>query len=200
MAELIQATCPKCNKVFKAPVALRGKKVKCKGCGQVIPVIEKQEEDEWAKNLKGYGVTVEADEGVPRCPFCASELESAADAVCLKCGYNLQTRQRMRTEIYNPLTGEDYFMWYLPPVLACLGVIFCIVFMVFIWTEWPDLEPIYLGWIQTEEWAAVYTTVFLGFIIFGCASFAIKRFVFQPTPPQMEKGAVSASSGDEDDD
>jgi len=200
MPEFIQASCPKCNKVFKAPTTLLGKKVKCKGCSQVIPVIEKQEDEEWTQNVKAYAVGANEDLAVVRCPFCANELESEAVVVCINCGYNLQTRQRMKTQVFNPITKMDVFVWLLPPIGCSLGALLAIFLIVSIWTGWPDLEPLYLGWMQTTEMGSVYMTVIFGFAAFACGSFAIKRFVFQPTPPMLEKGAVAVSSGDEEDD
>jgi predicted Zn finger-like uncharacterized protein len=51
------------------------------------------EDDEDPDAPKQY--TVQQDEStLPRCPFCAMEMESHEAMICLNCGYNTRTRQR----------------------------------------------------------------------------------------------------------
>src|SRR5436190_417212 len=38
MAEIIEVACPECGKEFQVPASAAGKKVRCKVCGEVIPV------------------------------------------------------------------------------------------------------------------------------------------------------------------
>ena len=40
MAAVISLSCPKCQMQITAPAAARGKRVKCKACGEVFPVEE----------------------------------------------------------------------------------------------------------------------------------------------------------------
>ena len=36
MAATISISCPKCSKTVQAPASVKGKKIKCKGCGEQI--------------------------------------------------------------------------------------------------------------------------------------------------------------------
>src|SRR5262245_57731207 len=36
----------------------------------------------------------QTDDNLPRCPFCAKEMESHEALICLNCGYNTRTRNR----------------------------------------------------------------------------------------------------------
>lgn len=194
---------------MQVPEVLAGKRIRCRGCSATLNVkkpvpqaaaipFEKKPaanmDDEWAK-AAAYGVEG-LDEQV-RCAFCAADLEEG-QIVCLKCGYNMQTRERHGTRILHEQTGGDYFLWHLPSGICVLIVLACIGFGVIIWTETPDLGDIG-EYIQKWRWGAVYTTAFLLAIIFYAGRFAVQRIFYNPHPPEYEKHAHSQDKGDDDD-
>ena len=139
MTATISVSCPKCKKTIQAPESEQGKKIKCKACGEAFtalasaaktkveePKVKSQsakaekprgkgDDEEWGV-VKAYGVTT--DDLSTRCPYCAAELEDDDVVVCLECGYNLQTRERLQEKVLEPVTGGDYFLWLLPGI-AC---------------------------------------------------------------------------------
>ena len=62
-----------------------------------------------------YGVEKD-DLDVPRCPFCATELDPPDTKVCLECGYNLLERKRHASKMVYETTAGDYFMHWLPAI------------------------------------------------------------------------------------
>src|SRR5262245_40920573 len=72
------------------------------------------DDDEDGKNP--YGIT-DLDLA-PRCPNCASEMESEEAVVCLHCGYNTLTREWGKTEKVIATTGGEHFLYLLPGLLA----------------------------------------------------------------------------------
>ena len=61
------------------------------------------------------GVTKD-DLDVPRCPFCATELDPPDTRVCLECGYNLLERKRHASKKVYETTAGDYFIHWLPAI------------------------------------------------------------------------------------
>lgn len=192
---------------MQAPESIQGKKIKCKGCGEVfaalpVPAKTKAEppnakpaasgadkakgkgnEEEWGV-VKAYGVT--SEDLSPRCPFCAAELEDDQQVVCLECGYNLQTRERLQEKILEPVTGGDYFLWLLPGILCALfGLFFfglVILGVVFLIAPPEGYEGD--SWFRMS---IIYGAVFNGFIAFFTIRGAIKRLILNPHPPDKEK-------------
>src|SRR5947209_10310898 len=139
----IRISCPNCQQQMNVPESVRGKKVRCKGCGGVIPVpagggvdtrlrTEKAQaqatdqaamsEDEHAKNP--YDVTETSL--APRCPHCAYELDPPESRICLHCGYDMVRRARQPSIKTYDRTGGDWFKWLLPGI-ACLLAFFAII-------------------------------------------------------------------------
>ena len=85
------------------------------------PIAFKPEDEEDAKNPNPYGVAHD-DLDVPRCPFCAQELDPPDTKVCLNCGYNLLDRKRAESRTVYELTTGDYFMHWLPALLCILAI------------------------------------------------------------------------------
>lgn len=195
MAATIVISCPKCKKSVKAPAAVQGRRVRCKGCNTVFQATvagaapqksppAAPTDEEWAE-IKAYGIVVEKD--LPRCPYCAWELESSEAVVCLNCGYNLRTRQRLTEKILEPVTVGDYILWLLPGIACALAVLFFGAVIVILWTGTPDLSFMYMGWTQRYKWARVYGTVLAATIIWVTGAFAIRRLILNPHPPEREK-------------
>jgi ribosomal protein S27E len=203
MPATISISCPKCKKSITVPEELKGKKIKCKGCGEVLslpggppekgdprkpanaPADGKQGDDEEWGIVKAYGVTKESD--LPRCPFCAWELESDTAVVCLHCGYNLQTRERLQEKVLQPVTGGDYFLWLLPGMICVAVALFFVGLIVVLWTGVPDLSFIGMRWVQEMQWTRVYGSVLCGFAIWFSGFFAVRRLILRPHPPEKEK-------------
>jgi len=208
MAGTLSITCNECKKTMQVPEVLAGKRIRCRGCGATLAVkklvpqataipVEKKAatgmDDEWQK-ASAYGLE-RLDDQV-RCAFCANDLEDG-QIVCLKCGYNMQTRERHGTRILHEQTVGDYVLWHLPSAVCVLIVLACIGFGVIVWTETPDLGE--LGeYIQKWRWGAVYTTALLLAIIFWAGRFAVKRIFYHPHPPEFEKHAHDEHKGDDD--
>ncbi|HMO37003.1 MAG TPA: hypothetical protein PKA06_13260, partial [Gemmatales bacterium] len=182
---------------MQVPEVLAGKRIRCRGCGATLSVKKPvpqaaaapqphagMMDDEWEK-ASAYGLE-KLDDQV-RCAFCANDLEEG-QIVCLKCGYNMQTRERHTTRVLHETTAADYALWHLPSALCVLVVLACIAFGVIIWTGTPDLGDIG-EYIQQWRWGAVYTTALLAAIIFAAGRFAIKRIFYHPHPPEVEKHA-----------
>ncbi len=184
MSATISVSCPKCKKTIKAPATLKGKKIRCKGCGQTFPVVEDKADDEEWGVIKSYGVDVEKEK--IRCPFCAHELENDDDVLCMNCGYNLQTRDRLQSQVLEPISGQDYFLWHLPAGLCCLAIIGLIVFLIMVWGGEPSFGDNF-DWLQDKEWARIYTTVICLALMWPAGYYAFKRFVLNPHPPAREK-------------
>jgi hypothetical protein len=73
------------------------------------------------KAARAYGI-VQDDSHIPRCPFCAKELDPPDTKVCLNCGFQLLERKRAQTrKVYETTTG-DYILHWLPAV-ACIVAI-----------------------------------------------------------------------------
>ena len=207
MAEALTVACGECKKVMQVPEVLAGKRIRCPGCKATltvakpappvaVPLKPTLKPGEVYEKATAYGLH-KLDEQV-RCAFCAADMEDG-QIVCLKCGYNMQTRERHGTKVVHIQSGGDYTLWHLPAVLCTIVGMCCIAGIVIVWTGTPDLG----GWlgetIQVWKWGAVYTTAFLLFILYGSSRFALKRFIYQPHPPEVEKHAHEKDRGDDDD-
>ncbi|MBL8799712.1 MAG: hypothetical protein JNM56_37870 [Planctomycetia bacterium] len=185
-------SCPECQKQIKAKPELQGKKVRCKGCGHIFVIPAATEARPAAKvatteDLESYGLAADKDEGVLRCAHCAKELESADAVICLHCGYNMRTRQRVATVKVEEITPGDRLMWLLPGFLCLVGIVLLIGFDLFYCLVLPkklvksDWEFVTYGGIRL--WVVIFTI----FIMIFLGRFAVRRLIFQPTPPEQER-------------
>src|SRR3954452_14090568 len=117
MTGTLRITCATCQKVMQVTAVLGGRRVSCRGGNPPIavpkpaapkavaaPAKSQHMDDEWAQ-AQAYGVVVDSDK--PHCPYCASDVEEG-QVLCLKCGYNLRSRERHNTRILHATTGGDY--------------------------------------------------------------------------------------------
>jgi len=87
------------------------------------------DDDSAGNKPKAYLVTEDPDADIPRCPFCAVDLDPPDAKICTNCGYDLTARKRHRTVKTYALTGGDYFKWWLPAIIwgavlfACGGCV-----------------------------------------------------------------------------
>lgn len=201
MAGTIAISCPKCEKQINAPAELEGKKIRCKECRHVFtvkapprakaarpakPAPAAPADDDESKNPYG----VRDMEFLPRCPYCAKEMESEEAIICLHCGYNTRTRERIPFKKTYETTGGDRFVWLLPGILCALGVLWMIGNIVIFWTLFPKWEFEYeVNWwsIFFALWARIWFSVACVFIGFFFGKFAVQRLILNPTPPEKEK-------------
>lgn len=206
MAGALTVTCGECKKVMQVPAVLAGKRIRCRGCNatltvnkpaapKAVAVKENLKPGEAYEQASAYGLH-KLDEQV-RCAFCAGDMDDG-QVVCLKCGYNMQTRERHGVKVLHVQSGSDYFLWHLPSGLCVLVVMLCIAAIAIIWTGAPDLGGFWGEYIQQWRWGAVYSSAFLAFIIFISGRFAIKRIIYNPHPPEVEKHAHEAERDDDD--
>jgi DNA-directed RNA polymerase subunit RPC12/RpoP len=210
MATTIAISCPKCEKQIKAPAELAGKKIRCKECLYVFVVKGPPAPKGGGKAGKGAAADKVAkggaakshqdDDGtpyqvtdhsfLPRCAYCAKEMESEEQVVCLNCGYNHRTRERKQPKKTYETTGGEQFLWLLPGILCALGVLTLIGIIVVFWLLFPRIEKdndaewwsIFFG-----LWARLWGTVICLFIAFFLGKFAVKRLILNSTAPETEK-------------
>jgi hypothetical protein len=196
MAATITITCPKCHKQSNAPADVVGKKVRCKACGNIFPVpgksaagkagaAAKPQDDEEEEGSDPYAVSDLKLSA--RCPNCANEMESEESVICLHCGYNTQTRIQSRLKKTHDTTGLDYFLWLLPGISCVIGIILLIVWDIWFCTQIDDYVKDewyeFVGSGAVKLWQTIATV----FIMFAMLMFAIKRLIFNYTPPEIEK-------------
>jgi DNA-directed RNA polymerase subunit RPC12/RpoP len=207
----ISISCPKCENQIKLPADLEGKKIRCKECAHVFVVkvppeakaalkAEKAKEKEAAKAAKekeaakGQAGGEEEEDAnpykvtdhslLPRCAYCAKELESEDQVICLNCGYNHRTRERIQTEkTYEP-TGGEWFLRLLPGILCVLVVLFCLFVILNSWIGREEKEAAYSEWAVNPFGLGIciWRTVIFLFIGFFAGRFAVKRLILNPRP------------------
>jgi DNA-directed RNA polymerase subunit RPC12/RpoP len=205
MASTIAVSCPKCEKQIKAPAELAGKKIRCKECRHVFIVKAPPGAARAARPAKGavpVAAAAEAEDDnpdpyqvrdhvsiLPRCGYCAKELETEDQVICLNCGYNMRTRERVQPKKTYETTGGQKFAWLLPGILSALGFLTLIGIVVVFWLVFPQWEEDSKEWygIFFGLWARIWGTVICGFLGFAAAKYAINRLIMDPTPPEVEK-------------
>lgn len=142
--------------------------------------------------------TVQQDEStLPRCPFCAVEMESHEAMICLNCGYNTRTRQRPEVrQVYAP-TGMEWFLWWLPAIICILVMIGMLVWYIIFWVRiegwledsWFEDEkgpPVtYLGGLG-PGFMRLYLGLFTAFCFVPLTRFIIRRLIKNPRPPEKK--------------
>ncbi len=146
------------------------------------PAAKAQTGDEGDEDANPYKVTDTSL--LPRCAYCAKEMESEDQVVCLNCGYNHRTRERIQTEkTYEPTAGE-WILRLLPGILCVLVDLFCLAVILNSWigreekeAQWSEsfVNPFGLG-------ICIWRTVLFLFIGVLAGRFAVKRLIFNPRP------------------
>jgi DNA-directed RNA polymerase subunit RPC12/RpoP len=212
MATTILITCPECKKQVKGPATLVGKKVRCKACDHtfMVTAAPTQKAVPQAKSTKTKAPATAEDldsderEKNPyqitdvsltyRCPQCAAEMPSQDAIICLNCGYNTQTRQRMRTIKTYAHTPLDWILWLAPGVLCVIAVVLVAGFIVFLWVP-VGLPTVHAknkdAWWSCENDLFNYQQIWGSFIAalggWVALKFAFKRLVLHPRPPEKYK-------------
>ena len=204
MASTFVFSCPKCRKQLQGPADLEGKTIRCKACGNTfvvkpVPVSKPAADGRNSKTrpkpaagrpdeeaaLTPYGVTTEKLK--TRCPHCAAEMESNEAVICLECGYNTITRQHLGTKKIAETTGGDFFLWLLPGFL-CVGAV-CFMILIDVITVWYLLANPWKAdglWFKLQMALGIWIVIFSFFGMYSAGRFAIKRLIFNPTPPEEE--------------
>jgi hypothetical protein len=153
------------------------------------------EEDEDA-GPKQYDLA-QTDDHLPRCPFCAKEMESHDALVCLNCGYHTRTRTRPDVkQVYAP-TGGEWFLWFLPAILCVLVMIGLLVWYIIFWMNiegWMEDS-----WFEDEKGPPTtyivglgpgFTRLYLALITLALyvplVRFSYKRFFKNNRPPERK--------------
>lgn len=132
-----------------------------------------------------YGIT-ELDLA-PRCPNCASEMESEEAVVCLYCGYNTLTREWGKTEKVIAHTGGEHFLYLLPGILCAVFILLQITGMLYYCLVLPyDARESFWSFADHES-MRVWTTIGGLFDIWPLGYFAFNRLVLKPKPPEKFK-------------
>jgi hypothetical protein len=220
MASSITITCPECEKQLKASSEVLGKKIRCKACGATFvgratkeppapakksaaikpapkPPAPKPEDDD---DLAAYGVTHEYLGR--RCPNCTEPMDEE-QVVCLECGYNTSTRERVRRVKINDTTGGDVFWWLLPGILCVIAILVLLtlwLLYVFMVSEASfGIEEPWYDFIGGKG-AKIYTGLIALFIIYKCTRFAIKRLITENRPPEVEDKTLDSDDDEDEDD
>lgn len=206
MTATIVIACPQCQRQFKAPAEIQGKRVRCKACGQTFaaqppPPVPSDPAPRAAKpnaapappagappkardESKPYGVV--DLELTPRCPHCAAELPDDKAFICLNCGYNSLTREKYEVKYAIATTGWERFVWLLPGIACVLGIVPLVGAICYLWLVFHRGEGAadgQDGWLGARVWGSVIC----GVLIWVLGQIAFRRLVLNPTPPEKFK-------------
>jgi DNA-directed RNA polymerase subunit RPC12/RpoP len=211
MATTIEIACPKCENEIKVPADLAGKKIRCKECRHAFvvkapPGSKAKAADKGAKAAKGAaagkdakpkpGAVEETDDKpyevtdhdfLPRCAYCAKEMESEDQVVCLNCGYNHRTRERPTVAKTLEPTGGEWFLHLLPGIVCAIVTLLLIAGIVIMWTLFPrwyaqNSDPWWSFAIDLP--GRIWGSVISLFIGFWFCRFAIKRLILHTRPTE----------------
>jgi hypothetical protein len=141
------------------------------------PLLQMQKEEDDSKNP--YKLTEISQSS--RCPQCAADMEEG-DIICLNCGYNTQTRQRVPTVMTYESTTMDWTLWLLPGILYTLVALAMVGAIVYIWVAISHYDKDErVGWIFGLK---VWGSVLAAFIGWFCLKFAFKRLILNYHPPE----------------
>ena len=161
------------------------------------PAQKKKVDDDDDDDANPYVVNVDGED-IPRCPFCANELDPPDTKICLTCGYDLLNRKRRTTKKVIALTNNDYFMHWLPAIV-CIGVAFTLIGLSIVVTlnmrDWMTG-----GLLDTDEKSEttlksqfyvhplcfnIWIWIFCIFFTFLCLRFAYRRLVINWMPEEV---------------
>jgi hypothetical protein len=159
------------------------------------PFADDEEHTEAGKAANPYGVVKESD--AARCPFCAKELDPPDAKVCLHCGYDLLERKRhVVKKVYQPTAGE-YFMHWLPGLLAVGSILTCAGVNTWFWMSAKTL----LDFLQKDEknpitgqpewyvqwWCCpMWVSIFSAFFAWRIGKFAVRRLIVNWRPEEQK--------------
>jgi DNA-directed RNA polymerase subunit RPC12/RpoP len=200
MASTILITCPDCRRQLNGPAELQGKRVRCKSCGHAFTVKAPKAPARDAVGAKGGSARTDRREPddaknpyrlsdilpTHRCPQCAAELEEDA-IICVRCGYNTETRLRHTTLRTYETTAFDRVLWLTPGIICVIVALILVGVIGFLWL--PFGLPKLSGEGENKAWWGhfffqVYGSVMCAFFIWGAGRFAFRRLIIHPNPPE----------------
>ena len=104
--------------------------------------------------------TVDEGEEIPRCPFCAKELDPPDAKVCLHCGFNNVTRVKADSKKVWAPDSSDWMNHLGPGILAAVGAILLLVLNIVVYANMRDWMTD--TFLQKEEKDAQETEPFPG--------------------------------------
>jgi hypothetical protein len=129
-----------------------------------------------------------ADDALPRCPHCAMEMSSADAVLCIHCGYNTQTRQRVGTKKTYETTASDRMSWLMPGFLCLGGIFVLIVLDLILCLAVPRIVDEQSDWsVLAARPVRLWSVIFSILIMVGLGKFAFQRLVVNPNPPEKMK-------------
>lgn len=162
------------------------------------PPAPKKAADDDDEDANPYGVIKESD--VPRCPFCAKELDPPDTKICLNCGYDLLQRRRHESKKVYETTKGDYTMHLLPGILCAIAAVVILVvailasvnmrgWMTGSFLDSDEKNPItgqtifYVGPLCFNIWIWVISI----WLIFLTGRFAVRRLILNWKPAEVIK-------------
>ncbi len=163
------------------------------------PFDDDDEGYEAGKKPNPYGV-MKDDLDIPRCPFCAKELDPPDTKVCLNCGYDLLERRRHDTRKVYELTTGDYIMHWLPGIACVLAIGALVTVSVICGLQMRDwLTGSFLDSEEKNEITGktkfyvppfcfnIWIWVICAWLSFKSAKFAYRRLIVGWRPPEVVK-------------
>jgi predicted Zn finger-like uncharacterized protein len=136
-----------------------------------------------------YGMTYE--DLSTRCPQCAAKMESDDAIICLKCGYNLETRQMGKVVKAIAHTPFEILLWWMPGILCTATAAGLTAFVAYLWTKAPGVAEqnpdSTLHWILGAFPMRLWGGVVCAFIIWRTIKFGFNRLVRNTWPPEKLK-------------
>jgi hypothetical protein len=156
-------------------------------------------EDDDEAGPKQYDLAA-TDDHLPRCPFCAKEMESHDALICLNCGYNTRTRVRAELKAVHQATFGEYFLHLLPAIMCVLVMIGLLVWYIIFWLKiegwlvdsWfedePGPPPTYLGGLG-PGFMRLYLALITLAIYVPLTRYSYKRLIrnFRPTERKIKE-------------
>ncbi|MGL6073598.1 MAG: hypothetical protein ACRC8S_05485 [Fimbriiglobus sp.] len=190
---------PTAAKPAKAPDADAPMKFKDDPPAVPPPPVKRPYADDEEEDNNPYGVTKD-DLDIPRCPFCAKELDPPDTQICLNCGYNLLERKRHESKKVYELTNGDYFKHWLPGIIWLIAILAVFTFMIlcflnmYSWLEGSFLEmdeknvstqkaQFYLPPFCFNIWIGLFSA----FFIYKGGRFVVQRLIIDWKPIEKVK-------------
>ncbi len=186
-------------KAKKEPVP-EPKKEEPKKPDQPAPYKFQDDDDDDDKGAKPNPLgLIDEGEEVPRCPFCAKELDPPDAKVCIHCGFNNVTRTQAESKKVWAPDSNDWMTHLGPGIAAAVGAILLLVLNIVCFVNMRDWMTD--TFLQKEEKDAqgeiaffVKPGAFITFIIaatllplIGMTRFAIKRLAIDNKPTEKVK-------------
>ena len=166
---------------------------------EAAPKKASKHDDDDDQSSNPYGVITDGDD-IPRCPFCANELDPPDTKICMTCGYDLLNRKRRESKKVYEHTNNDFIMHWLPAVICIFVVIGLFTISVIAglnMTEWmtgglfdADEKNQITGkatFMLDPLCFKIFIWINSAWLGFALARFAYKRLVMNWRPPEIIK-------------